>query len=65
MRKIEFPRAAAFHSPTEEHVAKFVKLQHARIAFTISNVNISLAVEGDVGRLVKVQNIIAWCAHSA
>src|SRR6266480_3531190 len=29
VRKIELARATTFHSPTEEHVAEFVKLQHA------------------------------------
>src|SRR5438046_1472170 len=65
VRKIELPRAAAFHSPSEEHIAVFVKLQHARIGFAISDVNVSFVVERHVGWLVKMKNIIARHSHSA
>src|SRR5215831_1962304 len=64
MRKIELPRTAAFHSPAEEHVAVFIELQHARISFAVRDVNVSVTVKGDVGRLVEVENIIAGCSHS-
>src|SRR6266581_634783 len=65
VRKVELAGTAAFHSPAEEHVAVFIKLQHPRIAFAIGDENISFAIKRHVGRLIKMENIVARHSHSA
>src|SRR5436190_14979559 len=62
--KIELSGSRSFHSPPEQHVAVLVELQDSRVAFTIGDIEISIAIEGNVGRLIEVENIISRHSHS-
>src|SRR5262245_38058087 len=62
--EVKLSRPAAFYSPAEKHVAVLIEFHHARIAFAVSDENISFPIKSDVGGLVKVENILARYSHS-
>src|SRR5262245_46259859 len=64
MRRIKLSGTGPLHSPTQQKIAVSIELQDPRVALAIGDINISLAVKGNVCRLIEVQNIVTRDSHS-
>src|SRR5262245_58925727 len=64
MRYIKLRGTGPLHSPSQQEIAILVKLKDARVAFAVGDINISVAIKGNVSRLIEVQDVVTRDSHS-